>query len=729
METTVLQVRGMRCASCVNHVEKNLAALPGVHDASVNLATEEAQVHHDPATAPIDRLIQAVRDAGYDATAQRHDHQPNEHEAAAEDEHAHVHEHDGASTWRWRLILCAALALAVVVLQMLFPSKLSSWLQLILATPVQIILGAPFYRGAWRGLKRLRADMDSLVALGTTVAYLYSAVVTFLGGIDVYFDTAVVILGLIGLGKWLEARARTSAASAIRQLMDLQPPQATVLRDGQEQTIPVGEVRPGDHLLVRPGQKIPVDGQITEGQSAIDQSMVTGESMPIDVGPHDLVYGGTVNQSGAFYFRATATGKAMLLSQVVELVKKAQASKAKVQRIVDQVAAVFVPVVLVIAVLSLLGWGLLTGQWIFAMTTMVAVLIVACPCALGLATPTAIMVGTGLGAKRGILIKDALALERAGKLTHIVLDKTGTLTVGRPQVTDVEPLNSDISTEDLLRFAAAVESPSEHPLGRAVVKHAQELGIDVPKVEGFESITAGGVIGRVNGHFVIVGRVTTLRDRGVENLDQLLQRRDDLMQAAKTAVAVAIDNQPAGLIAFSDRIRPEAAQVVQQLHALGLRTVMLSGDHQAAADAVAQRLSIDDVFAEVQPADKQAKVAQLQAQGAVVAMVGDGINDAPALAAADIGIAIGGGTDIAMEAGHVVLVGGDLTNLPRAIRLSRATMRRIYTGLFWAFIYNLVLIPVAVAGKLHPMFAAGAMAFSSVSVVMNALYLRWRWKP
>ena len=702
MTNTTLHIKGMHCASCVNHVEKRLKAVEGVTDAAVNLATEEAAVTCDDST-PMDKLLDAVKAAGYEAVPAA-DHTPAHHH--------HGEASEETRAWRWRLMLGIPLGIAVMALAMFWKHPASPWLQLALATPVQFVLGWPFYRGAWNGLKHLRADMDSLVAIGTSVAYGYSLVAAILGRTDVYFDTAVTIIVLIGVGKLLEARARGSAASAIRGLMDLQPPEAIVLQGDQEVTVPIDRVKPGDTVVVKPGARIPVDGAVVEGKSSIDQSMVTGESVPVDVGPHDKVFAGTINQTGALRFEATATGATTLLGQIVELVKQAQASKAKVQRIADEVAAVFVPAVLVVALLTLLGWGFLGGAWVVAMTSMVAVLIVACPCALGLATPTAIMVGTGLGARHGILIKDAAALERAGKLTDIVLDKTGTLTIGRPVVTDIVCTDGD-SQQRVLRLAAAIEQSSEHPLGRAIISEAHRRGIDIPAVTDFESTTGVGVRGVVENHTVSVGRAN---ENGPDTSD------------GQTRIAVEIDGRLAGNIALADRIKDEAPSAVEALHDLGLRTVMMSGDRRAAAQAVGQQLGIDEVVSEVMPADKQAKVEQLRQHGRVVAMVGDGINDAPALAAADIGIAMGGGTDIAMEAGHVVLVGSDLSNLPRAIRLSRATMRRIYVGLFWAFAYNLLLIPLAIAGLLHPMLAAGAMAFSSVSVVLNAIYLRWSWR-
>lgn len=717
MTTTSLHIKGMHCAGCIAAVEKSLKRVDGVNHASVSLISEHATIRHDPQAAPVASLIEAVQATGYEVEVGKGNPGP----FWGRNEHAKT------LAWRLRLFAGALLAAAVVICGMGWTGPASAAVQLLLATPVQLVLGWPFYRGAWRGLRVLRADMDSLVALGTSVTFGYSAVVTLSGGDQVYFGTAVVILVLIGMGKWLEAQARGSAASAIRQLMELQPHQAHVIRGHGEMTVPVAQVRIGDAVFVRPGERIPVDGTIADGRSAIDQSMVSGESMPVDVGPGDRVFAGTVNQSGAVRFEATATGAGMLLSQTVALVHKAQASKAKVQRFADQVAAVFVPGVLVIAVGTLLGWGLFSGAWVFAMKAMVAVLIVACPCALGLATPTAFMVCSGLGAQRGILIKDAAALERAGRLTRVVFDKTGTLTVGRAAVTDVVSVDGQLDASGLLRLAAAAERPSEHPLGRAILQHACDQGLDVPPVEGFEVITAGGVGGRVEGRQVWVGRVSALHNKGVRGLDALAATRPKPPQGAETAVAV--NGRAVGWIAFADPIRPEAERTVTLLHGLKLKTVMISGDNRPTAEAVARQIGIDEVFADVLPSAKQAKIKALQQQGHVVAMVGDGINDAPALAAADVGIAMGGGTDIAMEAGHMVLVGGELSNLPRAITLSRATLRRIHAGLAWAFAYNLVLIPVAVAGRMHPMFAAAAMAFSSVSVVLNAMWLRRTWRP
>ncbi len=715
----------MRCAGCVGAVEKQLASVPGVQRASVNLAVGEATVAHDPQQAPPSALVDAVHKAGFEAQLVEEDDEPLIG-------HAH-HDHDDEVVGRRQWIIWsiyAVLAAVVMVLSMAWhePPRWNVWLQLVLTAPIQFGMGAVFYRGAWNRLRHFRADMDTLVALGSSVAFFYSLAQTLRGELPVYYETAAVILVLIGLGKMLEARARRSAAAAIRGLASLQPNEATVLRDGHETVVPVGAIVPGDTVLVRPGQRVPVDGVVLSGFSVIDQSMVTGESMPVEVGEGDTVIGGTVNQSGAFHFRAMRTGRQTLLSQIIELVKRAQGSKANVQRLADTVAGVFVPAVLVIALLAFVGWGLATGDWSRGMFPAIAVLIVACPCALGLAVPVAILVGTGLGARHGILIKEAAALERAGKLTHIILDKTGTLTVGKPGVSDVAMIREGLDSNRLLQWAASVEAMSEHPLGRAIVEHADRQGFERLPVTDFRSMTAEGVAGTVEGREVIIAKPAALVERGIGDAAALEAFIEAMDPAAKTIVAVAVDGELMGLIALADQIKPDAAAVIDQLHALGLKVILMTGDREGAARAVADELGIDEVLAEVLPQDKHAKIESLQASGKVVAMAGDGINDAPALAAADIGIAMGTGTDIAMESGHIVLVGGDLRGLVRAVLLSRATMKRIRMGLFWAFIYNVVLIPVAVAGYLHPMLAAAAMSLSSVSVIANALWLhRMRW--
>ncbi len=789
--TTTLDIQGMHCASCVATIEKHLAKLPGVTTATVNLATHQAAIQHDPTTITAE-LIAAIQSAGFDATT-----------TTTKTLTAH-HHHESPPLPRTALFLAAFAAAATMALAMLWQHPTSAWIQLALTTPIQLTLGRPFYRGALRALRHARADMDTLVALATTVAFATSVVQTLRARTPVYFDTAAIILVLVALGRLLEARAKHHAAAAIRSLANLQPQQATVRRDGREQTISAADVTPGDEVLVRPGQRIPVDGLLTQGRSAIDQSLLTGESIPTDVAPGSNIYAGTINQAGAFWFRATQPAAQTLLAQITQLVTDAQASKAPIQRTADAVAAVFVPAVLLTATITATAWTLTTNSSTAALNPTIAVLIVACPCALGLAVPTAIMVGTGLGAREGILIKDAAALERAAKLTDIILDKTGTLTQGRPTVTDVIPLIDTYTPDQLLHLAASAESQSEHPLARAIVAHARTRGIEPdPNVTDFQYTIAAGVTARIQNQTITVTKPATLTeqrraantpsnratgglpasaptkdtrvpptsplvsvppDDASDQLAALTRLAQSLAEAGKTPVALTINHQPAAIIALADPLKPDARDTVAALHQLGLTTHMITGDHPAAAQAIAQQLGITRVRAAALPADKHAAVTELQHQSRIVAMVGDGINDAPALAAADIGIAIGPttptpdttaqpetnntdaatasvehttptahtnhttGTDIAANAGHLVLIGQGLSALPRAIRLSRATMRRIRVGLFWAFAYNTILIPVAAAGHLHPMLAATAMAASSLSVVLNALYLNHTWQ-
>ena len=713
----------MHCASCVRSVEVSLRAVPGVDEATVNLHTGQALVTH-VADRGVSDLVEAVRRAGYSAN------EASSEFVGIEDKQARDRQ------WRWWYVAAAAAALIMLLSGWSRPTV--AWLQLVIAAPVQVILGAPFYRGALSALKRLRADMDSLVAMGTTVAFVYSVVATTQSIQPVYFETAVMILVLIRLGRLLEHRARATAYSALSGLIRLQPSEATVVRQGKLKTVEIADVVPGDVVLVRPGQRVPVDGTLTEGESSVDQSLVTGESMPVEIRPGAEVIAGTVNQSGAFRMRAARTGRDTTLAQIVRLVSQAQMSKARVQRVVDSVASVFVPVVLILAgqTFGLWMWG---GQdWAKAVNATVAVLIVACPCALGLATPTAIMVGTALGARSGVLIKDAAAIERARRLTHIVLDKTGTLTHGRFAVQEIVCLDRSLDERRLLQLAASVETLSEHPIGRAIVDEAEQKGLAVIPVTGFERMTVGGVSGVVDRMQIVVGRLPIIRDRGTKAVDELVVLSQALREKYRTVVAVAIDGWAVGIIGLTDAIKPEAASVVARLRDMGLEVVMMTGDHEVAAREVASQLGIKVTLADVSPREKHDHVLELKRQGGVVAMVGDGINDAPALAAADIGIAMGQAgqttkrrgksrsapTDIAAQAGHVVLMGGDLNGLVQAIKLSRATMRRIWLGLFWASIYNLVLIPVAALGWLNPMLAAAAMSASSICVVLNALWLR-----
>ncbi|XAM01014.1 heavy metal translocating P-type ATPase [Phycisphaeraceae bacterium D3-23] len=762
MKTTELHVGGMHCASCVAHVEKALAKVEGVETVAVNLTTERAAVSGRGLV--VSHLTRAVTAAGYDAEPLG-DNEASSTPRVDDNRRKRV---NPRATALPRALWTLPIALALMAAHMAgLHHGAWPWLQLAGASLLMAVLGGPFFRGMLKGLRHGRADMDTLIALGSGVAYATSVVALFTGGLvsGGHFGTAGAILWFITLGHALEHKARRSAASAISGLRDLAPETATVVRFGKEHETPIAKINTGDTVLVKPGGRIPLDGKVSSGSSTIDQAMITGEPEPIDVKEGDRVFAGTINQTGSLKFTVTATGGQTLLGQIVEMVEQAQTNKAGVQRLADRVAGVFVPAVIAVALTTLVGWGLVKHDWASGLSNMIAVLIVACPCALGLAVPTAILVGTGIGARRGILIKDPAALERAGKLTHILLDKTGTLTTGKPQVTDIVPLDAGLDERALLRYAAGVEQDSEHPIGKALVKHYetttsrdsetsrdregadQHCGqslpqgplpdgrgslmaspIDLPPVTNFTSLTAAGVRGSVEGKVITVGRLGALREHGVTIPDGFEQQVDQRLRASRTVVAVAIDNTAVGILGLADEVRPEAPDAVAALKKLGLTVVMLTGDAQRAADQVARRLDITRTLAEVKPADKRNEILRLHGMGKSCAMVGDGINDAPALAEADIGIAIGGGTDIARDAGHVVLVGSDLMNLPAAVRLGRATMHRIVFGLLWASIYNIFLIPLAVIGIIHPMFAALAMSLSSVSVVLNALWLRWRWE-
>ncbi len=709
----------MHCASCVARVEKALRTVEGVEDASVNLTTNRADI--DGRGLVPDHLITAVNQAGYEATL------ANQSKAETESKKAKPFSRGDAM---YRAGLTLPFAAAVMVLDMSFVAPWSPWAQLAIASALMAVLGTPFFVGAFKGLRYRRVDMDTLIALGSGVAFVSSLITLFTpsGGGGLAFGTAVAILWFITLGHALEHKARRSAASALHKLRELAPEHAVVIRNGQETKMPIAKVPVGAVVLIKPGGRVPLDGTVKEGQSTLDQSMVTGESEPIEAGEGTRVFAGTINQTGSLRITVTAIGAQTLLGQIVEMVEQAQGSKAAIQRLADKAAGVFVPTVILIAGVALATWGLALDDWSRGLNACVAVLIVACPCALGLAVPTAILVGTGLGASRGILIKDPVALERCYGLTHIILDKTGTLTTGKPAVTATHCVADHFTDNDMLRLAAAAERDSEHPLGKAVVQHVNQLGLDIPPASGFASNTAAGVVASVEGKIVKVARLSALREQGVVAPDGLEAKRDKLLRGARTIIAVAVDNSVVGLIGLADEIRPEAPDVLKALKKLGLRTVMMTGDSQYAADHVARELSIDRTFAEVKPADKRQKVLDLQIGGKSVVMVGDGINDAPALAEADLGIAIGGGTDIATDAGHIVLIGNDITQLPATIKLGRATMRRIVAGLLWASIYNICLIPLAATGLMHPMAAAIAMSLSSVSVVVNALWLKWTWK-
>ena len=735
-----LQVEGMHCASCVGRVESGLAEVPGVLDTAVNLASGQARVRHALGQAETAALRAAVERSGFTALdAAEADQTPSAAADSLEDRRLRE---------RRLLGLQAAFALAVGVLAFWGSAAFipwapeflrNAWVLLVLVTPVQFWAGWRFYRGTWLAARRLTTDMNTLIAVGTSAAYGYSVVLTVwpgllsgVAGADVlYYEASAVIIGLVLLGQYVEAGARARVSAAIQRLLDLRARTARVERDGQTLEVALEDVRHEDIVVVRPGEKVPVDGRVLEGASALDESMITGESVPAEKGPGDDVIGATLNTTGSLRVRPTRLGQDSMLAQIIALVERAQTTKAPVQRLADWVAARFVPAVILIGLVTLGVWLAIGPEpkLTYALVAMVTVLIIACPCALGLATPTAIMVGVGKGAELGVLVRSGEALETAGRVDTVVLDKTGTITLGQPELTEVIPLNGATGSE-VLRLVASAERDSEHPIGQAIVRGASDRGIELALAGQFQSVTGGGVQALVDDRQILVGTTELLGEAGV-SVDAAASNGAELAAQGQSAVYAAIDGQLAGLLAFADTPRPEAAEAIAQLKELGLRVLMVSGDREAPAQAMARRVGVDDVRAEVRPGDKAAIVRELQNQGHRVAVVGDGINDAPALAQADLGIAMGTGTDIAMEAGDITLVRGDLRDAVTAIRLSRATMRTIRQNLFWAFAYNVALIPVA-AGvlfpslgiQLNPMLAAGAMAFSDVSVIGNSLRLR-----
>ena len=749
-----LPIEGMTCASCVRRVERALSKVEGVEEVGVNLATERARVVFDPSVADVPKLRAAVERAGYkigqvpEVTASAEEMAPaptRPSEDAADARELERQREIDALRRKWTVSLAAGLAMmALMYVPLGLDVLLIAPVLLIVSTVVQFWAGGVFYQAAWAAAKHGSTNMNTLVAVGTSVAYGYSAFVTLWPTLaerwgfpfDLYYETAVIIIALILLGRWMEARAKKRTGAAIKALMGLQAKTARVIRDGIERDLPIEQVRVSDLVRVRPGEKVPVDGVVREGRSALDESMLTGESLPVEKAPGDGVIGATLNTSGSFVFEATKVGRDTALAQIVRLVEEAQGSKAPMQRLADTISGYFVPVVLGVAALTFVGWLAFGGSLTVAITAAIAVLIIACPCALGLATPTAIMVGTGKAAEHGILIRGGEALEAARRIDTLVLDKTGTLTRGKPAVTKVVAAEGKTEHE-LLALAAAAEVGSEHPLGEAIVARARELGLELPAAEGFESIAGRGIRATVAGRELLLGNSALMEQSGVA-LGGLLSVAQALAAAGATPMYVAVDGVVAGLIAVADTLKGESPEAVTQLGALGLEVWMLTGDNRATAEAIAHQAGIgpDQVLAEVLPDQKAETVRELQARGRTVAMVGDGINDAPALAQADLGLAIGTGTDVAMAASDITLIGGDLRGIVTAIALSRKTVGAIKQGLFWAFAYNVLLIPVAM-GALYPFFgvlldpvlAAAAMAMSSVSVVTNALRLRGFHRP
>lgn len=720
----------MTCASCVRRVERALSKVEGVEQANVNFASETAHITGHGVTEAT--LIAAVEKAGYHAAPATHD-----HNAPYREQHAR--------RTLWLTIFGAALAIPAVVLAMAMDiagiyinddMQLTGYVIMALVTPIQIVLGWRYYRGSYSSLRHLNPNMDVLIALGTTVAYVYSAwVVIFEKPYQMFFDVSAAVLVFITMGKYFEERSKGAASSAIQKLLGMSAKSARVIREGIEVELPIERLAPGDVFVVRPGEKVAVDGIVREGASTIDEAMITGESIPVERRVGDAVIGGTINQNGVIRVEATAVGSATMLARMAKMVEEAQGSKAPIEKLVDQVSAIFVPIVIVIALGTFLAWGLFTepehvwsdSQWITGMRAAVAVLVIACPCALGLATPTAIMVGTGIGAERGILIKNADVLERTRELDVIVLDKTGTLTEGRPQVTEAVPVGT-VPEAALLTLAAAAEQGSDHPLSRAIVDAAVESGYELLEASEFDSLTALGVRASVEGKRVLAGNRRLMEEQSIAFDRGVVSEADRLEALGRTVIFVAINGTVEGLIGMADQVKATAARSVDALRRLGLGVIMLTGDNERAAAAVAAAAGIDEFHAGVRPEDKLEFVRSLQARGLAVAMVGDGVNDAPALAQADIGIAMSTGTDVAIEAGDITLLHGDISKVAEAIALSRETLTTIKQNLGWAFGYNIVAIPIAALGLLNPIIAGAAMAFSSVSVMSNSLRLRMKAK-
>ncbi len=720
IKKVAINIKGMHCASCAANIERALQAMYGVEDAVVNFAAERAMVKYASGEISIDAIKKTVVDLGYKAI---------EATDIIDEDRERVEREREIKTQKRLFIFSAILSfplllsmftelLGIKVLMFL----MAPYFQLALATPVQIIAGWQFYRGSYNALKARSANMDVLIATGTTAAYVYSLIITFSGGKAVYYETAAVVITLVILGRFLEAIAKGRTSEAIKNLMGLRAKTARVIRDNEEIDIPIEDVTVGDIILVRPGEKIPVDGVIKEGSSAVDESMLTGESIPVDKNSGDSVVGATINKHGTFKFEATRVGRETLLAQIVKMVEDAQGSKAPIQKLADIISGYFVPAVFIIAIITFGTWFFITGNVSLALFSSVAVLVIACPCALGLATPTAIMVGTGKGAENGILIKSGEYLQRAYELNTIVLDKTGTITNGTPVVTDVVSLG-DIGVKDLLRIAGTIERGSEHPLGVAIVLGAKERNIILTEPEDFIAIPGHGVKGKVEGKLVFFGNRRLMEKNNVD-IGRLQDKIDLLESEGKTVMVLSIDGVVSGIVAVADTVKEHSKEAIIALKDMGIHVVMITGDNRRTAEAIGRQVGIERILAEVLPQHKAEEIEKLKEEGRVVGMVGDGINDAPALASADIGFAMGTGTDVAMEASDITLIRGDLRSIVDSIRLSKQTMKIIKQNLFWAFAYNALGIPLAAAGYLSPILAGAAMAFSSVSVVTNSLRLK-----
>ena len=718
-----LAIAGMSCAMCSARIEKAVKAIDSNIGIDINLAMNRARVIYDPAEVKSQQIIRAIESAGYGVEPL--DGMVDREKELRDRERRHLKILVTASAI---LSLPLIIAMAAMLLKLDIHILHEPLLQLALATPVQFITGYRFYRNAWHSLKALAPGMDLLVALGTSAAYLYSVYNGFIKAFvdgnpgPLYFEASAVIITLVLLGKYFEASAKGKTSEAIKKLMGLQPRTATVLREGSEQPIPIAEVEHGDTVVVRPGERIPVDGEVLSGSSAVDESMVTGESLPVEKGPGDTVTGGTVNTHGSFTFRATRIGREMFLAQIIRAVEEAQTSRPPIQRLADRVAAVFVPSILVIAIITFASWMIATGDIQKSLIAAVAVLVIACPCALGLATPTAVMVGTGRGAAMGILIRSGESLERARSIDTMVLDKTGTVTEGRPVVTDIIPA-AGFTPEDILRLAGIAEKKSEHPLAVAIYEKALEAKGQLPDPDNFTASPGNGVEAVYGGQSLVAGTARFMDSKNI-NTEKIASGMESLQEKGRTAIILAVDGSCAGIIALADTIKKTSATAVSTLKNMGIDVHMITGDNERASRHIAEQAGIEHVKAGVLPAEKSEYIRTLQKEGHVVAMVGDGINDAPALAAADIGMAIGTGTDIAMESADITLISGDLDGIVSAVRLSKKTIGKIKQNLFWAFFYNVVGIPFAASGMLNPVIAGAAMAFSSVSVVSNSLSLK-----